>query len=207
MLYITTPPTREEFEAEIKTFLTRAWQKKVMRAWDICGEVHQKKREDQSSYCDHPRSAAWILIKEIGIRDPRLIILELLHDTGEEKDGIPFTFEDVEREYRDPFLTMGHKAITKLPGQPPIEYTAQVFAGGIKVVIVKFGDRLHNVRTLGVCKPAKQDRIIFDTWMYYFPYTEEYKHLLEGASKKDIQTLDTLWELINKAIDELLAKQ
>lgn len=207
MQRITKPPTREEFEARVKTFCTKVWLKKVMRAWDKCGEVHIKKREDKSAYRDHPRAATWILIEEIGIRDPRLIILELLHDTGEEKEGIPFVYQDVEEEYKDFFLTCGHKAITKLPGQLPQDYTRQVFVGGIKVVIVKFGDRLHNVRTLSACKPAKQDRIIFDTWMYYFPYTDEYKHFLKGASKKDIKTLDLLWELINTAIEELLAKR
>lgn len=176
-----------------------------MRAWDICGEIHGDIRADGSTYCDHPRAAAWILIKEIGIRDPRLLILELLHDTGEVKKGRPFTCEDVAAEFKDDFLTMGHKAITKLPDQHPRDYTAQVFAGGVKVAIVKFADRLHNHRTLSACDREKQDRIITDTWMYYYPYSGYYKAFLQGTSRRERKSIDSLWELIQAAITELLA--
>jgi GTP pyrophosphokinase len=199
MQRIVIPPTREEFEAKVRTFCTKTWFKRVMFAWEKCEEIHAYAREDGSRYYHHPWASAWILIIEVGIRDPRLIILELLHDTGEEKKD-PFTYEDVERVYRDEFLTLGHKAITKLPGQPPAEYTRQVFAGGVKVVIVKFADRLHNLRTLRACDPDKQKRVMIDTWIYYYPHSGDYVKFLESASKKEKETIDLLWSLI---VDEL----
>lgn len=206
MQRIIHPPKREVFEARVRQLCTRAWTRKVMRAWDICGEVHVKPRTDGSLYYNHPRAAAWILIQIAHVHDPRRIIQALLHDTGEEKVN-PFTSDDVEREFNDAVITSEHRAITKLPNQHPREYSAQVFSGGIKLVIVKFCDRLHNHWTLEACDFEKQNRIIADTWMYYYPYNGEYKEFLKGASKKDRQTIDFLWELINEAIEELLAKR
>lgn len=202
---IVLPPTREEFKRRVRTFCSKAWVGRLMNAWDVCEEVHIQKRQDGSRYCDHPRAAAWILIQEIGVLDPWIIILELLHDTGEEKEGVPLTYEDVEQRFGVSRLADGHRAITKLEGQEPSEYTRQVFAGGIKVIIAKFGDRLHNMRTLGACPLDKQDRIIVDTWMYYYPYNMEYTRFLHSASKREREIIDLLWELIIEAIDELLA--
>ena len=178
-----------------------------MNAWDVCEEVHIQKRQDGSHYCDHPRAAAWILIEEIGVRDPWIIMLELLHDTGEEKEGVPLTYENIEKRFGVPKLADGHKAITKLEGQEPSEYTQQVFAGGIKVIIAKFGDRLHNVRTLEACSREKQDRIILDTWMYYYPYSATYKKFLQLASQRERAIVDHLWELIADGIEELQARR
>lgn len=205
MQRIVIPPSREEFEARVRTFCTKAWVKKIMRAWDICGEIHDQgePREDGSFYRDHPRASAWILV-DVGVRDPRMILEELIHDTGEEKEGKPLTWQEVARIFKDSLLGQYHKAITKLDGQSPRKYTLQVFSGGIKVVIIKFGDRLHNVRTLAACKRKKQDRIIADTLMYYNPDSEEYQNLLKGASEEDRRTIRLLWQLILEAIDELL---
>lgn len=202
MQRIVLPPSREEFEARVKSFCTKTWLKRVMFAWEKCEEVHSYARDDGSRYYYHPQASAWILI-EIGIRDPRLIILALLHDTGEEKKD-PFTYEDVARVYNDKFLTHGHKAITKLPGQEPADYTRQVFAGGVKVVIVKFADRLHNLRTLSACRPEKQDRIILDTWIYYYPHSGDYTEFLKSASRKEREIVDLLWSLITDELSILM---
>lgn len=208
MQYIVIPPSREEFEARMKKLFSRSWVKKIMRGWDLCGEIHdqERPRTDGSHYKDHPRACAWILI-EAGVRDPRMILEALLHDTGEVKEGTPLTWQDVERIFKDTLLGQYHKAITKPLGQSPMKYTLQVFSGGVKLVIIKFGDRLHNVRTLEACDIHKQDRILADTLMFYNPDNEYYQNLLKNASAEDTRILRALWQAILEAIDELLDRR
>lgn len=204
---IIQPPTREEF---LECILTKGFYpeaiKLTMRAWDWCGKYHAgQPREDKSDYPDHPRSAAWILLQEIGEKNPETIILALLHDVCEIHHRRPPSHRKICKIFGYP-IAYKLKALTKTPGQPVQEYSRQVFFGGGKVVIAKFADRLHNLRTLGVCDADKQKRIINDTRIYYYPFTGSYKEFFHEVSIRDVEKIQRLWAMMEVVMLELEKK-
>lgn len=203
MQRITSPPSREEFEARMAELFYPEAVAEIMRGWDWCGYYHNGQfREDKSPYEDHPRAAAWILVEELGVRDPETITLTLIHDICEVKHRRKPTHREVCKAFG---YRVAYKlaALTKTPGQDVAEYSRQVFAGGTKAVIAKFGDRLHNLRTLGACDPKKQKRILLDTWIYYYPDSGSYKLLFHNVSPKDRGIIDALWNHMTEAGSEL----
>ena len=206
MQRIILPPSREEFKTclESKHFYPEAVDM-TMLAWDWCGEWHAgQPREDGSEYCDHPRAAAWILLQETAVTDPETITLACLHDVGEVRHRTPPTHAEICRafSYR---IAYKLEALTKYPGQDVLEYTHQVFAGGTKVLIAKFADRLHNLRTLSACSRDKQDRVMSDTWVYYYPDAGIYQDFFPTMSPKDGKIISRLWGLMEEAMNELQA--
>ena len=122
----------------------------------------QQVRDDGSRYFDHPKSAAWIYINELGGRDPRIICDILLHDIQEDTRllstyRINLNFgEDIALDVR---------SLTKLPkGKETLEeYLCRIIERGPWAIIAKLCDRLHNLRSLGVCTSEKRVRQITET--------------------------------------------
>jgi len=52
------------------------------------------------------------------------------------------------------------------------DYRAQLLVAAPEVLIVKLADRLHNIRTLGVCSIDKRRRKIIETAEFYLPLIE-----------------------------------
>lgn len=205
MQRIVLPPSREEFKAFIEPLFFPEAGEVVMKAWDWCGEWHgdQPLRQDGSNYQDHPRAAAWILLREIGVKDPETIVITLLHDVGEVKHKKPPTHEEL-CEHFGYRIAYKVEALTKAPGEDVETYSRQVFAeGGTKGVIAKFADRLHNLRTLGACPIEKRVRIIADTWIHYDPFTGNYKNFFHDVSPNDEARIQLLWRLMKKAINRI----
>jgi len=125
-------------------------------------------RDDGTRYFDHPKSAAWIYIDELGGRDPRAIIDLLLHDLAEDtyllssyRLAINFG-EDIALDIR---------ALTKLPKgkETTTQYLGRVVDRGAWAIIGKLCDRLHNLRTLGAAKKDKIAAQIEETEKYHLP--------------------------------------
>ncbi len=101
-------------------------------------------RDDGTRYFDHPKAAAWIYIRELGGRDPRVII-DLLHDMSEDQYllspwRLALNF--------GPDIALDIRALTKLPkGKETTEdYLRRVIAQGRCAILAKLIDRLHNLR-------------------------------------------------------------
>lgn len=204
MQRIVFPPTREEFEKYIRT--SRFYPEAIelsLKAWDWAGKWHKGiMRTDGSEYPDHPRTAAWSLLKEFGVTDPETIILALLHDVGEVKHRRPPTHKALCRafNYRIAYKV---EALAKRPGQDVAGFSQQFFNGGTKVVIAKFADQLHNLRTLAVCEPEKQKRKVIEIMMFYNPDVGNYQKFFDTASPKDVRIVKRIWTEMLIAIEEL----
>lgn len=178
------PPRRGVFFARIKTFANEDELALIGRAYAFSKYGHAKQfRDDGSRYFDHPKMGAWILIHELGVRDWVTIVIMLLHDLHEDQ------FILTHRCTKDCFgidAAYGVDAVTKRkkPRRESIKsYFARIRAVGLRAILVKLVDRLHNMRTLGNCPPHKQERVAKQTLRYFIPLCDELRQYLPHDSR------------------------
>lgn len=127
-----------------------------------CAKVAHKDQVRRSGepYIIHPVSVAYILV-EMGMDTPS-VVSGLLHDVVEDTD---MTFDDVKKAYGVEVakLTEGLTKIAKIEFSSREELQAEnirkmlmAMAEDIRVIIVKFADRMHNLSTLEYMAPQKQ---------------------------------------------------
>ena len=136
-----------------------------------------QKRASGDPYFSHPVEVAG-LMTDLKL-DQETIMTALLHDTVEDTlatiDDIEINFgKDVAR------LVDGVTKLSKLEQMPEDERAAEnlrkfflAMSEDIRVLLVKLGDRLHNMRTLHFIKsPEKRHRIARETMDIYAPLAE-----------------------------------
>lgn len=146
----------------------------IEEAFELAAKAHsEQKRQSGEPYIIHPLSVAYILA-ELEM-DQQGIIAALLHDVVEDTG---YTLEDISMMFGDEvaFLVDG---VTKLSQfhykdkeDQQLENFRKMFlamAKDIRVVVIKLADRLHNMRTLGVFRRDKQQRIAKETIEIYAP--------------------------------------
>ena len=135
-----------------------------------------QKRKSGDPYIIHTLNAALILA---GMRlDMATLQAALLHDTLEDT---PVTHEEMRAKFGED-VEMLVDGVTKLAGNDVKEFMSRddikgenlrkmfiVMARDIRVVLIKLADRLHNMRTLDVMRPEKQQRIALETMEIYAP--------------------------------------
>ena len=127
-------------------------------------------------YITHPIAAAQILA-DIGL-DPVAVTAALLHDVPEDSD---VSLGEIEEKFGAEVaqlvdgVTKLSKFSTHSHEQQQAENIRKMFlamADDIRVVLIKLGDRLHNMRTLHALPPDKQSRIARQTLEIYAPLAE-----------------------------------
>ena len=148
--------------------------KKIEEAYKLAKKAHAGQvRASNEPYIIHPISVAYILA---GLQmDLSGIIAAILHDVVEDTE---YTLTDIEKYFGKEiaFLVDG---VTKLSSfyyankeDQQLENFRKMFlamAKDIRVVVIKLADRLHNMRTLGVFRREKQQRIAQETLEIYAP--------------------------------------
>lgn len=146
----------------------------IQEAFELAHKAHAEQiRATGEPYIIHPLSVAYILAElEMDVQG---IIAALLHDVVEDTE---YTLEDIRMMFGDDvaFLVDG---VTKLSQfhykdkeDQQLENFRKMFlamAKDIRVVVIKLADRLHNMRTLGVFRREKQQRIARETLEIYAP--------------------------------------
>lgn len=145
----------------------------VARAYDFAEKAHGgQKRKNGEPYFNHCVGAASYLA-DWGL-DDAAVAGALLHDVVEDTK---YTLPDIEKEFGEEvaFLVDG---VTKLGTIKYRGVESQVenirkmilaLSQDIRVVIIKLGDRLHNMKTLNALPPQKQKRIALETMDIYAP--------------------------------------
>lgn len=155
------PPGRLAFFAFLETFLNPNCIELSGRAYGFSKYGHAKqKRKDGTRFFDHPKSATWIYVHELGGRDWRVIVLLLLHDLRED------TFLLSSYAIRINFgreTALDVYAVTKIKDETFEESMQRVVARGARTILAKLCDRLHNLRTLAVCSLEMQREQIVET--------------------------------------------
>ncbi len=160
--------------AELEAHLDADQVREVYRAYLFSAEAHEgQKRLSGEPYIYHPIAVARILSRMR--MDHECLMAALLHDviedTGVSKERLTEEFGEGVAELVD-----GVSKLTHLNFRSRAEAQAENFrkmllamTRDIRVILIKLADRLHNMRTLGVMKPAKARRIARETLEIYVP--------------------------------------
>lgn len=144
------------------------------QAYSFAKKFHEgQTRADGQPYITHPIEVAGILVGQN--MDMICLTTALLHDVLEDTEC---TAEDIRKTFGDRVLTCveGVTKIGKIKFYSREDRQAESvrkmllsMVSDIRVIIVKFADRLHNIRTLGNLPREKQVRIAQETLEIYCP--------------------------------------
>ena len=186
----------------IRSYDPQADEKLVRHAYHYAEEAHRgQKRATGEPYIIHPLCTA-ITLAEMKLPVP-IILAGLLHDVPEDTEK---TLEDIELEFGEDVRSMVD-GITKLGKikyrgmERYIENLCKMFlamAADVRVVFIKFADRLHNLQTLDAIPPKKQERIALESLEIYAPIANrlgmgEMKGRLEDAAFKYVHPKEYAW--------------
>jgi len=133
-------------------------------------------RASGEPYVTHPAEAALILA-DLGL-DAATLVAALLHDVPEDTS---VTTGEIAERFGDEVGTLvdGVTKLSKFSAMSAEEQHAEnirkmflAMAQDIRVVLIKLGDRLHNMRTLAALPAEKQRRIARQTLEIYAPLAE-----------------------------------
>ena len=146
----------------------------VVRAYDFAEQAHRgQERKSGAPYIHHGVEVARILA-QLHL-DSTTIAAGLLHDVLEDT-GV--TSEEVEAAFGEEVVSLvdGVTKITGLKFKSQEARRAETFrkmllsmVKDLRVILIKFADRLHNMRTLEFLEPEKQRRIALETREVYAP--------------------------------------
>ncbi|MEZ5694488.1 MAG: bifunctional (p)ppGpp synthetase/guanosine-3',5'-bis(diphosphate) 3'-pyrophosphohydrolase [Altererythrobacter sp.] len=167
-----------ELVERVKEYDPSADEALLNRAYVYTVQKHgTQKRASGDPYFSHPVEVAG-LMTDLQL-DQETIITALLHDTVEDTLA---TIEDVETNFGEEVarLVDGVTKLSKIEAMPENERAAEnlrkfllAMSEDIRVLLVKLGDRLHNMRTLHFIKsPEKRQRIARETMDIYAPLAE-----------------------------------
>ena len=163
----------------------------VELAYEMAERAHEgQNRKSGEAYIIHPLATAYILTT---MRiDVPIVAAALLHDVPEDTK---ITIEEIEKEFGADIAAMV-RGITKLGKlkyrgtERYIENLRKMFvamAEDVRVMIIKFADRIHNLLTLENLEEKKRHRIALESLEIYAPIAHrlgmgEFKALLEDLS-------------------------
>ena len=158
----------------LESYLTQDQIQEVYRAYIFGAEAHEgQKRKTGEPYIYHPLAVARILA---GMHlDYKGLVAAILHDVIEDtpvaKEQLAELFGEEVAELVD-----GVSKLTQIDFRSHAEAQAANFrkmllamTKDIRIILIKLADRLHNMRTLGVMRPAKCRRIAKETLEIYAP--------------------------------------
>lgn len=205
----------------------------IRHAYEFAERAHgDQKRKSGEPYIQHPLQTAFILAQ---IRsDLPTIVAGLLHDVPEDTTT---TLEDIEKEFGKEVATLveGITKLSKIRYRGIKRYRESLrkmflaMAEDLRVILIKFADRLHNLRTLEALPKEKQKRIAQESLEIYAPiagllgiwslrwqmedicfkflYPEEYKKLEYKYEIERKVELNQYIEKIRLIVDERLNEE
>lgn len=162
------------FEAHVASYLPDADLGTLRRAFDFAADKHSGQiRQSGEPYVAHPLAVADI-VADLRLGVPSLCAA-FLHDVVEDTDT---PLEEIRDAFGEQvaFFVEGLTKLSRIEFQSKEEHQAEnlrklivAMTRDLRVVLIKLADRLHNIRTLDVCKPDKQRRIATETLEIYAP--------------------------------------
>lgn len=196
---------------QVQSYVPNADLEMIRLAYDFADAAHQgQTRKSGEPYIIHPLAAAHILA-DMNI-DPSVIIATILHDVPEDTD---ITLEEIGENFGPEIekLVCGITKLGKLKYRGVERYIENLrkmfvaMAEDVRVMIIKFADRIHNLSTLGALPPQKQYRIALESLEIYAPIAgrlgmAEMKGQLEDLSFKYVYPKE--YERVRKIREEKL---
>ena len=197
-----------ELEQRVKNFNSKYDRELLRKAYELAVWAHREtNRKSGRPYFDHCLNVALILA-ELRMDIPT-IAAGLLHDVVEDTS---YTLEDIQENFGEQVahLVDGVTKISVVSGRKSPSYElrqAETFrkmllsmVSDLRVIIIKFADRLHNMRTLQHMPPKNRMRIALETRDVYAPLAHRF-----GMSRIKSELEDLAFKYIdNKAYMELV---
>ncbi len=151
----------------------------ITRAFTLSLDAHKNNlRASGEPYFLHPYEVAMVVAKEIALDDVS-IASALLHDVVEDTD---FELKDIRAEFGDAIADIvdGATKITDIFESHEVTQAESYrklllsMVNDIRVILIKFADRLHNMRTLEYLPPEKRLRLAKETLDIYAPFAHRF---------------------------------
>lgn len=165
--------------AEGKKHLQRFNVDLVSRAFRFCVQAHKLDvRVSGEPYYTHPANVALIVIREIPLDDVS-VVAALLHDVVEDTT---FSLKDLRAEFGAEVADIVDGA-TKISDVFKSREITQAetyrklllsLVNDVRVILVKFADRLHNMRTIDSLSRERQERLARETMEIYAPFAHRF---------------------------------
>ncbi len=164
----------DDFCRELESYLEPEQVQEVRRAYIFGADAHAgQRRLSGEPYIHHPLAVAAILA-EMQL-DHKCLMAAILHDVIEDTNAVKEQLVDVFDE-EIAVLVDGVSKLTQIDFRSHADAQAAnlrkmllAMTKDIRVILIKLGDRLHNMRTIGVMPPEKQRRIAGETLDIYAP--------------------------------------
>ncbi len=182
-------------------------EKFLAKGFEFAIEAHKNdRRASGDEYITHPFEVALIVAEEIPL-DEVTVVSALLHDTIEDTE---ISVELLQKEFGKEVAEIVD-GVTKISGIFKGHEITQAenfrklllsMVKDVRVILVKFADRLHNMRTLEHLNPEKQRRIAQETLEIYAPFAHRF-----GLAQFKWELEDLAFKYLNKvAYDEISNK-
>ena len=151
----------------------------IIKAFKLCYLSHRRiKRASGEPYYYHPVEVAKIVAKKINM-DVTSVVAALLHDTIEDTD---VEIDDITHWFGSEVASLIN-GVTKITGvfETRDAKQAETFmklmlsmVEDMRVILIKFADRLHNMRTIQYLARDKQMQISSETMDLYAPLAHRF---------------------------------
>ncbi|MEJ2194654.1 MAG: bifunctional (p)ppGpp synthetase/guanosine-3',5'-bis(diphosphate) 3'-pyrophosphohydrolase [Ignavibacteriaceae bacterium] len=179
----------------------------ISKAFSFALEAHRDDlRASGEPYYTHPYEVALIVAKEIPL-DDTTIVSTLLHDVVEDTE---FNLDVLASEFGKEVAEIVD-GVTKISGifkgqeinkAENYRHLLLSMVRDVRVILVKFADRLHNMRTLQFVSPDKQRRIAQETLEIYAPFAHRF-----GLGRVKWELEDLSFKYLNPEAYEDLVKK
>jgi guanosine-3',5'-bis(diphosphate) 3'-pyrophosphohydrolase len=151
----------------------------IRRAFQFSLEAHKNNvRASGDPFFNHPFEVALVVAKEIPLDDVS-VASALMHDVAEDTE---FTIKDIRHEFGDTIADIvdGATKISDIFRSHEVtqaeNYRKMLLSmvNDIRVMLLKFADRLHNMRTLEYLPDEKQIRLAKETLDIYAPFAHRF---------------------------------
>jgi len=187
----------DDLVSECNKYLSSVDEVMIRRAFRLSYWAHRNDRRASGElYISHPLAVAQIVAREIRLDDIS-VGAALLHDVVEDTD---LTIEIIRSEFGEQMALL-IDGLTKIRGIYSNRALGQAenvrklilsMAQDVRVIFVKFADRLHNMKTLEILPHAKQLKIATETLRLFAPLAHRFglqriKTELEDLSLKILE--------------------
>ena len=179
----------------------------ITRAFTMSLEAHKHDlRASGEPYFIHPYEVAMVVAKEIPLDDVS-VASALLHDVVEDTH---FELKDIRAEFGDTVADIvdGATKITDIFESHEVRQAESYrklllsMVNDIRVMLVKFADRLHNVRTIEYLPLEKQQRMARETLEIYAPFAHRF-----GLAKIKWEFEDLAFKALHRGEYDQIARQ
>ncbi len=193
--------------SECRKTLPKVNEELIGKAFNFSVEAHKNDlRASGEPYFTHPYQVAMVIAQEFPL-DDITVVCGLLHDVVEDTD---FDLQLLSKEFGNEVAEIVD-GVTKISGifkgqdiTKAENYRKMLLSmvKDVRVILVKFADRLHNMRTLEFVSPDKQRRIAQETLEIYAPFANRF-----GLAKVKWELEDLSFKYLNReAYEDLVRK-